>query len=369
MTKTTWRARTRMLWAAAATVAVFSTGSVHAAAAPATAPSPVPWLAIDAALTRSEAAHARARYELISAADAEWVRRDTEADSLDEAATIFDRRASTLTSAIVWLRRASLTRPVPKATIEHAAASRAAGLVLLHYGIHHAGITALDYAAERGAVLYPTPDQPTFDTFGFRVAAETSEQAAAFRRLADMIRLDNGVRPSVEDAAIEAYAAGVVAGDALSKLADAVAGPLGADAAALTWAWASISDTRFAVVATALAQLGKRYEFARTGPDTFDCSGFTTFAWRHAGVELPAWSYGQHDLLGSVPESQIVAGDLVFWDRRNAPDWSGPPGHVAMFLGVENLIVEASGGAGGVRVSRYTTPYLSGFSHVPLDGE
>ncbi|MEO7443121.1 MAG: NlpC/P60 family protein, partial [Acidimicrobiales bacterium] len=42
-----------------------------------------------------------------------------------------------------------------------------------------------------------------------------------------------------------------------------------------------------AAVAEAKRQLGKPYEYGSPGPDSFDCSGLTSHAWRAAGKSLP----------------------------------------------------------------------------------
>ena len=64
-------------------------------------------------------------------------------------------------------------------------------------------------------------------------------------------------------------------------------------------------------VSTAKAQLGKPYEYGGAGPDSFDCSGLTSWAWKTAGVALPRTAQGQHDALPAVPLSALQPGDLV----------------------------------------------------------
>jgi cell wall-associated NlpC family hydrolase len=78
-------------------------------------------------------------------------------------------------------------------------------------------------------------------------------------------------------------------------------------------------------IATAKAQLGKRYVYAAAGPDTFDCSGLTMFAWRAAGVSLPHSSQMQYASLPHVPMDALQPGDLVFYGH--------PIHHVGMYLG------------------------------------
>ena len=66
-------------------------------------------------------------------------------------------------------------------------------------------------------------------------------------------------------------------------------------------------------VATAKAQLGKPYVFATAGPDTFDCSGLTSFAWASAGVGMEHWTVSQYHAFPHVPLDALAPGDLVFF--------------------------------------------------------
>jgi peptidoglycan DL-endopeptidase CwlO len=86
-------------------------------------------------------------------------------------------------------------------------------------------------------------------------------------------------------------------------------------------------------VSTALAQVGKPYRWGATGPNAFDCSGLTSYAWRAAGVTIPRTSGAQYAGLRKVTRAQLQPGDLVFYNS--------PISHVAMYVGGDT-IVEAS---------------------------
>ena len=78
-------------------------------------------------------------------------------------------------------------------------------------------------------------------------------------------------------------------------------------------------------VDTAKAQLGKRYSYGSAGPNTFDCSGLTMYAWAAAGVGLPHSSRAQYAALPHVPMDALAPGDLVFY--------GSPIHHVGIYAG------------------------------------
>ena len=77
----------------------------------------------------------------------------------------------------------------------------------------------------------------------------------------------------------------------------------------------------------AMRQLGKPYVWGAAGPDTFDCSGLTMYAYAAAGISLThytgaQWNEGRH-----VSQSQLRPGDLVFFNT------DAPLGHEGMYIG------------------------------------
>ena len=66
-------------------------------------------------------------------------------------------------------------------------------------------------------------------------------------------------------------------------------------------------------VQTALAQIGDSYVWGAAGPDSFDCSGLTSYAWAAAGVQLPHSSAAQYGVGRRISRSEVRAGDLVFF--------------------------------------------------------
>ena len=85
-----------------------------------------------------------------------------------------------------------------------------------------------------------------------------------------------------------------------------------------------------AVIAEARKQVGKPYVWGAAGPDSFDCSGLTMWAWRAAGVNLPHFSGAQYSATTHIPLSQIQPGDLIFYESPNQ--------HVALYIGGGQII-------------------------------
>jgi len=83
------------------------------------------------------------------------------------------------------------------------------------------------------------------------------------------------------------------------------------------------------VVRFALAQQGKPYVFGTKGPDTFDCSGLMSAAYKQIGVDIPAYTFTQATYGRAVdPRTEAIKpGDLIFVrGGRPATDL----GHVGM---------------------------------------
>jgi cell wall-associated NlpC family hydrolase len=112
--------------------------------------------------------------------------------------------------------------------------------------------------------------------------------------------------------------------------------------------WSGGSGTAARAATWALRQLGKPYQWGATGPRTFDCSGLTQTAYRHAGLSIPRVSRDQWNAGPHVSRGNLQRGDLVFF----ANDTSDPATihHVGMYLG-GGLMVEAPFTGAKVRIS------------------
>lgn len=119
----------------------------------------------------------------------------------------------------------------------------------------------------------------------------------------------------------------------------------------------SASGRAATVVNFALQQVGKRYRAARTGLDSYDCSGLVLAAYRKVGVSLTHYSRAQFSQTKRVPVSQMRPGDLVFYFGRGAH-------HVAIYVG-KGKMVSASNPDDGVELINFLGPwYRERFSGV-----
>lgn len=110
------------------------------------------------------------------------------------------------------------------------------------------------------------------------------------------------------------------------------------------------NPTAQAALDAALAQLGKPYVWGGSGPEVFDCSGLTSWAYARAGVHIPRNSAMQYAALQKV-DGDWEPGDLLFFGT--------PIHHVGMYIGSEQMVHAPFTGA-AVRVNLAGRPDLVG---------
>jgi cell wall-associated NlpC family hydrolase len=167
--------------------------------------------------------------------------------------------------------------------------------------------------AEAAAAKLVAQAKATFDKVK---AQQQGLQAQISRYQADFNRLS-----AAERAATLAAASGGTqrASRSANRAADVPLGP-------------SVAPTKAAQIAvnTALAQRGKPYVWGADGPDSYDCSGLTLYAYRAAGISLPHSSAMQAQMGRAVSTSELAPGDLVFY--------YSPISHVGMYIGNGQIV-------------------------------
>jgi peptidoglycan DL-endopeptidase CwlO len=86
----------------------------------------------------------------------------------------------------------------------------------------------------------------------------------------------------------------------------------------------------------ALGRRGSEYEWSATGPNEFDCSGLTSWAYKQAGISIPRTSRQQWTAGKAASLDALLPGDLLFYD-----DGTGNPDeihHVAMYVGDGRMV-------------------------------
>jgi cell wall-associated NlpC family hydrolase len=89
-------------------------------------------------------------------------------------------------------------------------------------------------------------------------------------------------------------------------------------------------------VDTAMAQRGKPYVWAASGPGSFDCSGLVQYAYAAAGIDLPHSSRLQAGMGQPVSRNELQPGDLVAF--------YSPISHIGIYIGNGQMVHAPSTG-------------------------
>ncbi|AOX99277.1 C40 family peptidase [Jeongeupia sp. USM3] len=109
------------------------------------------------------------------------------------------------------------------------------------------------------------------------------------------------------------------------------------------------------VVMYSLGLLGVGYQFGGNNPEAgLDCSGMVRFIYKNAlDVDLPRTAADIAARTRPVAESQLQAGDLVFFNTQGRPY-----SHVGIYLG-DGKFVHAPSSKGQIRVESMALPYFA----------
>ena len=153
----------------------------------------------------------------------------------------------------------------------------------------------------------------------------------------------NALAPEITteaDAAVEAYDEFMASDDLADYLvyskhraatARLAARQLGFNEFSMIDAWSDASLDHQRAVLAAMTQIGVPYRTnASVEDEGFDCSGLTSYAWEESGIELNRISGDQIRAATTVDRESASAGDLAHY-----------PGHVMMYLGVDNAVVHS----------------------------
>jgi cell wall-associated NlpC family hydrolase len=137
--------------------------------------------------------------------------------------------------------------------------------------------------------------------------------------------------------------------------------PAGGTASSPGGAGTASSATVARVIETAKSRIGAPYVYGASGPDSFDCSGFTSWVFRQVGVGLPRTAHEQWLSGPHVSYAEAQPGDILAWaGDSNAPNYVT---HVAIYLGNGQMIAAPHSGS-TVNISSVYTSGLLGAVRV-----
>ena len=102
-------------------------------------------------------------------------------------------------------------------------------------------------------------------------------------------------------------------------------------------------EKRVRAMQVALAQRGDPYRYGASGPNAFDCSGLTMYAYNRVGRSIPRTTDQQKAGLRAVAKSARRRGDIILFVS------GGDAYHAGIYIG-NNRIVHASRSGTPVKV-------------------
>ncbi|MCD7947323.1 MAG: SH3 domain-containing protein [Oscillospiraceae bacterium] len=116
------------------------------------------------------------------------------------------------------------------------------------------------------------------------------------------------------------------------------------------------------VVNYAKQLIGCKYSYGCSGPSSFDCSGFTSYVYKHFGYTINRSAATQLSNGTAVDKSSLQPGDLVFFKNNTSKAAS----HVGIYIG-SNQFIHASTNTYTVRIdnlSGYYSNIYVGARHI-----
>jgi cell wall-associated NlpC family hydrolase len=107
------------------------------------------------------------------------------------------------------------------------------------------------------------------------------------------------------------------------------------------------------LVNLAKSKLGCKYVWGATGPNTFDCSGLTSWCHKQVGISIPRTSLAQSKSGKAVNKSDLQPGDLIFWKTTSAE-----VGHVGMYVG-NGQFIHAPNSRSVVKIDSLSNSYYA----------
>jgi peptidoglycan endopeptidase LytE len=168
--------------------------------------------------------------------------------------------------------------------------------------------------------------------------------ALAKRQDRDAAPMEYTINPFIPDAEEEEEDGGIANEEALAEIERRKQ-----ENAALLGNW-SYPDEPKLLVKVAMGFLGAPYRLGGSSVRGIDCSGYVKKIYQFFNIELPRTAFEQSHVGMRVSRSELVEGDLLFFNTRRKL------GHVGIYIG-NNEFVHASSRKRGVRVDSLNVPY------------
>jgi peptidoglycan endopeptidase LytE len=153
------------------------------------------------------------------------------------------------------------------------------------------------------------------------------------------------LNPVMPDAEEEEEDGGIASDEALAEIERRKQ-----ESAALLGNWKNPDEPKL-LVKVAMGFLGAPYRLGGSSVRGIDCSGFVKNIYQFFNTELPRTAFEQSHVGMRVSRSELVEGDLLFFNTRRKL------GHVGIYIG-NNEFVHASSRKRGVRVDNLNVPYF-----------
>ena len=125
----------------------------------------------------------------------------------------------------------------------------------------------------------------------------------------------------------------------------------------ISYDYTSVNSNAEKIAQEAHNYIGCSYVYGASGPNAFDCSGFTSYLYKKYGYSIPRTADYQAEVGISVDKASLAPGDLVFFSNRSNRSIN----HVGIYVGNGNFIHASTSIRGVVMDSLYSDYYTRSY--------
>jgi cell wall-associated NlpC family hydrolase len=162
------------------------------------------------------------------------------------------------------------------------------------------------------------------------------------------------LRPRLIRAAIVTFLAAALLAPAAGATAHAATPVAATTAVKVTTGYRTTTAVAARILQIAAAQYGKPYRYGSPGPNSFDCSGLTSYVFGKVGIRLPHSAAAQYGVVRHVAKADKRPGDLIFMYNSSGIY------HVAIYAGNNKMWAATHTGDIVRKESLYSSSYKVG---------